>query len=139
MLQEDYNDDGLEIIAFPCNQFGRQEPKSNAEIKKFTREKYNYSGTLMSKSDVNGDNINDVFIGSPSFQKSELFIGNENKKFTLSDQKDIYEDFLSEDVDALFFDADADNDLDLYVVSGGNEFSETQTKERDLARNRRLL
>ena len=46
MLQEDYNDDGLEIIAFPCNQFGRQEPKSNAEIKKFTREKYNYSGKL---------------------------------------------------------------------------------------------
>ena len=61
MLQEDYNDDGLEIIAFPCNQFGRQEPKSNAEIKKFTREKYNYSGTLMSKTDVNGDNTNAVY------------------------------------------------------------------------------
>lgn len=88
-------------------------------------------GPAIAIADVNGDNINDVFIGSPSFQKSELFIGNENKKFTLSDQKDIHEDLLSEDVDALFFDADADNDLDLYVVSGGNEFSETTNSLKD--------
>ena len=88
-------------------------------------------GPAIAIADVNGDNINDVFVGSPSFQKSELFIGNENKKFTLSDQKDIHEDLLSEDVDALFFDADADNDLDLYVVSGGNEFSETTNSLKD--------
>ena len=88
-------------------------------------------GPAIAIADVNGDNINDVFIGSPSFQKSELYIGNENEKFILSDQKDIHEDLLSEDVDALFFDADADNDLDLYVASGGNEFSETTNSLKD--------
>ena len=36
VLHEDYKDDGLEIIAFPCNQFGRQEPGTDKEIKKFT-------------------------------------------------------------------------------------------------------
>jgi len=41
VLHEDYNDDGLEIIAFPCNQFGRQEPGTDKEIKNFTKEKYN--------------------------------------------------------------------------------------------------
>mgnify|MGYP001158118674 FL=1 len=88
-------------------------------------------GPAIAIADVNGDNINDVFVGSPSFQRSELFIGNKNQKFTASDQKDIHEDLLSEDVDALFFDADADNDLDLYIVSGGNEFSETTNSLKD--------
>ena len=88
-------------------------------------------GPAIAIADVNGDNINDVFIGSPSFQKSELYIGNENEKFILSDQKDINEDLISEDVDALFFDADADNDLTLYVASGGNEFSETTNSLKD--------
>ena len=60
-LQEHYNDDGLEIIGFPCNQFGRQEPKSNSDIKAFTRDKYKVNFQLMSKSDVNGDNTNEVY------------------------------------------------------------------------------
>ena len=51
----------MEIIGFPCNQFGRQEPKSNSDIKAFTRDKYKVTFQLMSKSDVNGDNTNEVY------------------------------------------------------------------------------
>jgi glutathione peroxidase len=52
-LQDKYGDRGLEIVAFPCNQFGAQEPASNREIKSFV-EGYNFKGTLMGKVDVNG-------------------------------------------------------------------------------------
>jgi glutathione peroxidase-family protein len=45
---------GLRIIGFPCNQFGSQEPGTEAEIKKFV-EQYNVTWNLTSKVDVNGD------------------------------------------------------------------------------------
>lgn len=42
-------------MAFPCNQFGNQEPKSDAEIKKFARDKMNATFPLFDKIEVNGD------------------------------------------------------------------------------------
>ena len=56
-LQELYNkfsSKGLEILAFPCNQFGAQEPGTNDEIKFFCTEKYNVTFPLFNKIDVNG-------------------------------------------------------------------------------------
>ena len=88
-------------------------------------------GPAIAIGDLNLDGFSDIFLGSPSFQKSELFLGNKNGNFTFSDQKDISEDLLSEDVDALFFDLDNDNDLDLYVVSGGYEFPESANSLKD--------
>ncbi|NLY64206.1 MAG: glutathione peroxidase [Alcaligenaceae bacterium] len=55
-LYQTYRDQGLEIIAFPCNQFGKQEPGSNAEIASFCQLNYGVSFTLMSKIEVNGKN-----------------------------------------------------------------------------------
>ena len=55
---------GLEIICFPCNQFGRQEPGSNEEIKKLVEEKFDFSGpgvNMMDKIDVNGANTSPVW------------------------------------------------------------------------------
>jgi len=54
-LDERYSKDGLSILAFPCNQFANQEPGTNAEIKKFAREKYGAKFDLFAKIDVNGD------------------------------------------------------------------------------------
>ena len=39
-MREEFREKGLEVLAFPCNQFGNAEPGSNAEIKKFVQEKY---------------------------------------------------------------------------------------------------
>lgn len=50
----------LAIVAFPCNQFGQQEPGSAAEIKAFARE-HRFTGLLMDKVDVNGPNASPVF------------------------------------------------------------------------------
>jgi glutathione peroxidase len=47
---------GLEILAFPCNQFGRQEPDNDAEIRSFCTQAYAISFPLFAKIDVNGAN-----------------------------------------------------------------------------------
>lgn len=53
-LHEKYNKDGLEILAFPCNQFGNQEPGTPEEIMEFTK-KYNVQFDMFNKVDVNGE------------------------------------------------------------------------------------
>jgi len=52
--------DDLKVLAFPCNQFGKQEPGTAREIKDFVK-KYNFTGRLFSKCDVNGDDAHPVF------------------------------------------------------------------------------
>jgi glutathione peroxidase len=54
-LWRKYQDRGLEVIAFPCNQFGAQEPGDAAEIANFCSLKYDVTFPLMAKIDVNGD------------------------------------------------------------------------------------
>jgi glutathione peroxidase len=53
-LHEKYGKDGLEILGFPCNQFGSQEPGTAADIRKFCTEKYNVSFPMFAKIEVNG-------------------------------------------------------------------------------------
>ena len=60
-LYKKYKDGGLVVIGFPCDQFGHQEPGSNAEIEEFCRLNYGVSFPLMAKSDVNGEGANAVF------------------------------------------------------------------------------
>lgn len=52
---------GLEVLAFPCNQFGKQEKGDNEEIKGFCDLNFNISFPLMSKIDVNGDNTHPLY------------------------------------------------------------------------------
>jgi len=53
-LQRRFRERGLVVLAFPCNQFGGQEPGSAAEIQAFCRERYEVSFPLFAKVDVNG-------------------------------------------------------------------------------------
>jgi len=54
-LYDDYKDQGLVVIGFPCNQFAGQEPGSEEEIKSFCENKYSVNFPLTGKIDVNGD------------------------------------------------------------------------------------
>jgi glutathione peroxidase len=54
-LYSEYRDAGLEILAFPCNQFGEQEPGDNSEIAKFCRNQYGVEFSLFGKVEVNGE------------------------------------------------------------------------------------
>ena len=60
-LYQKYKDQGLVVIGFPCDQFGHQEPGSNEEIEEFCRLNHGVTFPLMAKSDVNGENANEVF------------------------------------------------------------------------------
>ena len=53
-LYLDFNDKGFEILAFPCNQFGAQEPGTGDEIKNFCKSNYTITFPMYSKIDVNG-------------------------------------------------------------------------------------
>ena len=54
-LYEKYQDQGLVILGFPCNEFGGQEPGTEAEIKQFCSTKYDVTFPMMSKVNVNQD------------------------------------------------------------------------------------
>ncbi len=56
-----FQDRGFEVLAFPCNQFGGQEPGSAAEIQQFCSSSYQTSFPLFEKTDVNGDNAHPLF------------------------------------------------------------------------------
>ena len=60
-LYQKYKSEGFTVIGFPCDQFGHQEPGSNEEIEEFCRLNHGVTFPLMAKSDVNGENANEVF------------------------------------------------------------------------------
>ncbi len=59
-LQDEFGKD-LEVIAFPCNQFGAQEPGANDEIQSFCDVNYSVKFPVMSKIDVNGDKAHPLY------------------------------------------------------------------------------
>lgn len=79
-------------------------------------------GPALTSGDVNGDGLDDFYVGGASGQSGELYIASDVGQFISHHEQPWNEDALKEDTGATFFDADGDGDLDLFVVSGGNEF-----------------
>lgn len=61
-LYKKYKDKGLEILDFPCDQFGHQAPGTNDEIHEFCTSKYNTSFDQLAKIEVNGENADPFYI-----------------------------------------------------------------------------
>ncbi len=76
-LYEKYRDKGLEILDFPCNQFGHQAPGTEDEIQEFCTLKYKTTFPLFAKIDVNGKDAEPLF-GFLKKQKGG-FLGNDIK------------------------------------------------------------
>ncbi len=60
-LYSKYQDKGLEILGFPCNQFGKQDPGSNEQINEFCELNYGVTFPMFQKIEVNGDNTHPLF------------------------------------------------------------------------------
>ena len=71
-LYNKYKDKGFEILDFPCNQFGKQAPGSNEEIKDFCTGRFGITFPLFSKIDVNGKKEEPLFDYLKTEQKGSL-------------------------------------------------------------------
>ena len=78
-LYEKYHDQGLEVLDFPCNQFGHQAPGDEGEIHEFCTAKYQTQFDQLAKIDVNGDNEEPLFTLLKAAQPDEKVEGVKNK------------------------------------------------------------
>lgn len=80
-------------------------------------------GPPVAVADVNGDGLEDVYFGGAKGQSGKIFFQLASGRFEEGNNAPFDSDMQSEDASAVFFDLDNDGDLDLFVASGGNEFS----------------
>jgi len=85
--------------------------------------KLSENGPFTAIKDVNNDGLEDVFIGGAAGQSAVLYLQQESGTFLRSPSQPWQWDIASEDMEAVFVDVDGDNDVDLYVASGGSEFN----------------
>jgi glutathione peroxidase len=81
-LQQTFADENFSVLAFPCNQFGGQEPGTNEEITEFCKLNYNNNFPIFSKVDVKGNDAHPLF----SFLTKERkgLLGTENIKWNFT-------------------------------------------------------
>ncbi len=88
-------------------------------------------GPYISKGDVNGDGLEDFFVGGAANSSGALFVQDKNGNFQNQSNSTWEADKIHEDMESVFFDAEGDGDLDLYVVSGGNASNANSTNYQD--------
>ena len=81
-------------------------------------------GPALAAADINGDGLDDIYVGGAIEQAGAIFLQQPNGTFKQVPQPAIQMHRASEDVRAAFFDADNDGDADLLVISGGNEYDD---------------
>jgi len=93
--------------------------------------KLSTQGPKITKADINNDGLDDIFVGGAKGSEGKMFLQTPSGKFLTVNEKIFKTDKASEDIGCLFFDADNDNDMDLYVVSGGNDYNEDSLELQD--------
>ena len=109
--------------------FNKPDNFNDFDYERLLPKKYSQNGQGIAVGDMNGDGLEDFFVGGAYQQPGEIYIQNKTGTFS-AHQLSKFNDGC-EDAGALFFDADNDGDLDLYVVSGGNEFTAANKRYQD--------
>ncbi|MCF7560468.1 VCBS repeat-containing protein [Sabulilitoribacter multivorans] len=111
----------------PFNVFN-YEHKENSfldyEREALIPENLSIEGPSVVQADFNADGLQDLFIGGARNQAPVLYMQNKNGTYSIKDIPAFHLDNIYEDVDAIAFDIDADNDLDIYALSAGNDHKE---------------
>ncbi|MEQ8472324.1 MAG: VCBS repeat-containing protein [Marinoscillum sp.] len=92
------------------------------KVDRLTLKQFSKAGPALSVGDLNGDGLDDVFIGGASGQADALFLSQGDGSFLKSEQAVFDANKLRETTGSVLFDADIDGDLDIYVVCGGTDF-----------------
>nr|WP_299175578.1 VCBS repeat-containing protein [uncultured Allomuricauda sp.] len=87
-------------------------------------------GPFITKGDINNDGLTDFHVGGASGQAGQIYVQT-NSGFAKINSPSLATDSQFEDMESMFFDFDGDNDLDLFIVSGGNEFAEHSSYHMD--------
>jgi hypothetical protein len=93
--------------------------------------KYSNEGPAACSGDINGDGLDDIFLGGATGLAGKIYLQKENGQFQKVENPDLESDKIYEDVASIFADFDGDKDLDLIVVSGGNEFQNQSPNYQD--------
>ena len=102
------------------NIYHRENDYKDFDDQRLIPKMVSAEGPKLAVADVNGDGLEDFFVGSATGDTSKLFIQETDGTFKQKREFTFEQDKNSEDIGALFFDADHDGDMDLVVVSGGN-------------------
>ncbi len=99
----------------------RENNFTDFDVERLIPKMLSAEGPKIATGDVNGDGLDDFFMGSAINDTGKLFIQGPDGHFTQKSQYTFIQDKDDEDAGAAFFDADKDGDLDLVVASGGNQ------------------
>jgi hypothetical protein len=121
------------VFTSPADRLGIDFVHKENDFVDFNRDKLTFrmlstEGPRMATGDLNGDGLEDVYICGARDQAGALYVQTKAGGFVKSNEGVFEKDKSSEDTDCLFFDADGDGDQDLFVCSGGNEFSANSTE-----------
>tara|TARA_R110000868_G_scaffold78284_6_gene223612 strand:+ start:200 stop:3607 length:3408 start_codon:yes stop_codon:yes gene_type:complete len=113
------------------NYLHKENDFDDFERESLLPHKLSENGPSLAFGDVNSDGLDDFYVGGAKGQKGELLLQQQNGSFVSVLPSLWSKDKAHEDVASVFFDADKDGDLDLYVVSGGNEEAAEDEYYRD--------
>ena len=94
------------------------------ESEKLMPEKLSTEGPALVKADFTGNGLEDIYIGGARYQAPGFFLQQKDGSYIEDKSSDFSKDVIYEDTDATAFDLENDGDLDLYIMSGGNDITE---------------
>ncbi len=119
-----------EVVLSPAYRH-EEDPFVDFNYERLVYHMLSREGPALAVADINGDDLDDFYVGGAVGQPGRIYLQTEAGGFEALPGAAVATDSASEDVAALFFDADNDQDLDLYVASGGNAFPKNDPKYQD--------